>query len=50
MVLHRHGVRQRPDACKLLQPEVALPVQRVITIFKQLLMALATRTKKGSYT
>jgi len=32
---------------KLLQPEVALPVQRVITIFKQLLMALAHAHKEG---
>jgi serine/threonine protein kinase len=32
---------------KLLQPEVALPVPRVIAIFKQLLMALAHAHKEG---
>ena len=32
---------------KLLQPEVALPVARVITIFKQLLSALAHAHKEG---
>jgi serine/threonine protein kinase len=32
---------------KLLQPEVALPIPRVITIFKQLLSALAHAHKEG---
>ncbi len=32
---------------KLLQPEVALPIPRVIAIFKQLLMALAHAHKEG---